>query len=337
VCRSAAGVCDAIENCTGSSADCPADGKLNGSTVCRASAGVCDPQEVCSGASNDCPSNTLAASTVVCRSTAGLCDVTERCTGSGAACPADTFEPAGVICRSVANSCDVAEQCTGTSAQCPIEDNPDVDCDGEENKEDNCVATANPDQTDDDADGEGNACDNCNTFNPLQSDLDVDGLGDPCDPDFSASDSPVQYTSEHVCMRAASPTAILPNGLIVIRGIVDATKLGGDLKVLLAETGFVFALTGGGIPVVEKMEFPANACLKHGRTGMRCTGMAGETASFRRRGQTEIYKLRITKKRAELLGPLDDNELAIVVSIGADIRIEIHDCKVTSGSVRCRS
>jgi hypothetical protein len=268
---------------------------------------------------------------------AGVCDVTERCTGSAAACPADVFETAGVLCRAVTNSCDAAEHCTGTSAQCPIEDNPDVDCDGEENKEDNCANTANPDQADDDADGHGNACDNCDDFNPLQSDLDGDGLGDTCDPDFSATDPPVQYTSEHVCMRAASPTAILPNGLIVIRGTLDATGLDGDLKALLAEGGFVFGITGGGIPVVEKMEFPPAGCLKNGRTGMRCTGTAGETAIFRRRGKTEIYRVRITKRRADMLGPLSDDELAIIVSIGSDIRLEVHGCKVTSGSVRCRS
>jgi hypothetical protein len=56
VCRAAvAGGCDVAENCTGSSAVCPADAVRAAGTSCRASAGVCDAAEVCTGASNACP------------------------------------------------------------------------------------------------------------------------------------------------------------------------------------------------------------------------------------------------------------------------------------------
>jgi hypothetical protein len=58
----------------------------------------------------------------------------------------------------------------------------DSDGDGIANAEDNCPATANPDQTNSDADRPGDACDNCpEDQNPGQQDDDGDGAGNPCD------------------------------------------------------------------------------------------------------------------------------------------------------------
>ena len=55
VCRSAAGVCDLAETCTGNSASCPADVKSH--AVCRPSAGPCDLPESCDGVSDQCPAD----------------------------------------------------------------------------------------------------------------------------------------------------------------------------------------------------------------------------------------------------------------------------------------
>jgi len=118
VCRSAAGVCDLAENCTGSGPGCPFDFKASPSTQCRGSAGVCDPAEFCNGG-NNCPANSFAPTSTVCRGSAGICDVVENCTGSGAACPADGFAATSVQCRGSAGVCDVAEFCTGSGAACP--------------------------------------------------------------------------------------------------------------------------------------------------------------------------------------------------------------------------
>src|SRR5262245_33720019 len=46
-CRSAAGICDVAESCTGSSATCPANGFVAAGTVCRSVNGLCDVQETC--------------------------------------------------------------------------------------------------------------------------------------------------------------------------------------------------------------------------------------------------------------------------------------------------
>ena len=73
------------------------DGSLSrltaSSAVLRAAAptGVCDVVENCTGSSPNCPANAFAASSVTCRPAAGVCDVAENCTGSSAACPANTF------------------------------------------------------------------------------------------------------------------------------------------------------------------------------------------------------------------------------------------------------
>src|SRR5262249_8722121 len=150
VCRSAAGVCDLAENCTGASAQCPPDTKST--AVCRAAAGPCDVAESCNGSSESCPPGGFQPSTTGCRSAAGGCDGGEKRTGAGArAGPAGTegqgagrqaggpvgggegwqrfsdrwsaegLQPSTTVCRSAAGVCDVAESCTGTGAACPAD------------------------------------------------------------------------------------------------------------------------------------------------------------------------------------------------------------------------
>ena len=63
-----------------------------------------------------------------------------------------------------------------------IEPNADVDFDGLQACEDNCIDMFNPAQGDFDEDGIGDACDNCVwVYNPLQADADGNGVGDACD------------------------------------------------------------------------------------------------------------------------------------------------------------
>jgi hypothetical protein len=57
----------------------------------------------------------------------------------------------------------------------------DGDGDGVCDADDNCPATANPNQEDADGDGVGDSCDNCvDVANPDQADSDGDGIGDAC-------------------------------------------------------------------------------------------------------------------------------------------------------------
>jgi hypothetical protein len=116
-CRASAGVCDLAENCTGSSAACPADAKST--AVCRAAAGVCDLTETCDGVNDDCPADSVSGAFVVCRPSAGICDVVENCDGVGVNCPADGFQSTSSVCRASAGVCDVAENCTGAGVACP--------------------------------------------------------------------------------------------------------------------------------------------------------------------------------------------------------------------------
>jgi choice-of-anchor A domain-containing protein len=120
-CRGSAGVCDAAEYCTGSSAACPADTKQPATTVCRGSAGTCDVAEYCTGTGNDCPADGYASSATQCRAANGVCDVAEHCTGTAAACPGDAVANAGTLCRAAAGTCDVAEVCDGTQKSCPAD------------------------------------------------------------------------------------------------------------------------------------------------------------------------------------------------------------------------
>src|SRR5207244_10351809 len=97
VCRAAAGPCDDVENCTGSSTSCPADGFLSAFTQCRASAGECDPAEMCPGNAPNCPADTKSAAGTPCTADSNPCTLDE-CDGSSNACqhPAGN---GGTICR----------------------------------------------------------------------------------------------------------------------------------------------------------------------------------------------------------------------------------------------
>ncbi len=121
ICRTATGACDLAESCTGSGPNCPADTFAPSSTTCRTAAGTCDVAETCSGSSASCPADGFLASATVCRSAAGVCDVAEACTGTSATCPADTLLGSSTVCRSAAGICDVQESCTGTNASCPTD------------------------------------------------------------------------------------------------------------------------------------------------------------------------------------------------------------------------
>src|SRR6185295_17259154 len=98
------------ENCTGSSAPCPADVKKPSGTICRAASGVCDVQEVCNGTSNTCPADSVAPAFVVCRPDAGQCDTPENCDGVNKPCPPDAFEPNGTPCDDL-NVCSAHDTC----------------------------------------------------------------------------------------------------------------------------------------------------------------------------------------------------------------------------------
>ncbi|MBZ4376441.1 hypothetical protein [Corallococcus sp. AS-1-6] len=109
-CRGAADACDAVEYCTGGSAQCPADGDVAAGTSCGAGS-ICDASGQCSA--NCFINGTLYASGAT--NPAGACQVcnpTLSTTGW-------SFKPASTVCRGASGVCDTAEYCTGSSAQCP--------------------------------------------------------------------------------------------------------------------------------------------------------------------------------------------------------------------------
>ncbi|HXC52255.1 MAG TPA: hypothetical protein VN634_15330, partial [Candidatus Limnocylindrales bacterium] len=111
VCRSAAGVCDVAETCTGTSTTCPANGFSSGNT-CRTASGICDVAETCSGLSSSCPTDGFASTSVTCRASTGECDTAEVCSGA-ATCPADSFASGSTPCTSDGNVC-TNDLCNGS-------------------------------------------------------------------------------------------------------------------------------------------------------------------------------------------------------------------------------
>jgi cysteine-rich repeat protein len=102
VCRPAAGDCDVAENCTGTSAHCPADQFLPSSTVCRTTAGPCDVAETCDGVSSACPVNGFATSGTPCTDDGDPCTV-DSCDGSGTCIHTFTDTDDDGVCDAVEN------------------------------------------------------------------------------------------------------------------------------------------------------------------------------------------------------------------------------------------
>lgn len=112
--------CQACSVATGSAADGTCSAVGAGKT-CRAAAGPCDAVETCDGSSKTCPADGFLGSTTVCRDAVAECDAKETCSGSNAACPADALATAGTVCRAATNTCDVQETCDGTTNKCPAD------------------------------------------------------------------------------------------------------------------------------------------------------------------------------------------------------------------------
>ncbi len=109
--------CDEAENCDGTG-NCPADGfKANG-TECRASTDLCDAAEQCTGTSSACPADALEPNGTICRADAGACDVAETCDGASTTCPVDAFVSNGTPCPN-GTFCDGADTCQSGTCTSP--------------------------------------------------------------------------------------------------------------------------------------------------------------------------------------------------------------------------
>jgi hypothetical protein len=102
------------ENCTGSSADCPADGFVLAGTPCRAAANECDVAEACTGLSAACPADAKQPTGTGCDDN-DTCTMTDQCNGSGTCVGADPLDcDDGYACT--ADSCDPMGGCVNDDA-----------------------------------------------------------------------------------------------------------------------------------------------------------------------------------------------------------------------------
>jgi len=188
---------------------------------------------------------------------------------------------------------------------------PDSDGDGVVNTSDNCPSVANPGQLDRDRDRVGDACDNCpRDFNGAQSDDNGDGIGDVCDAsEFQTVPSSLPLALTTVRLKAA--TAGASNGTILVRGVLDATGLGGvdGLRDALRH-GFAVGLTGGGLPAPETIFFPPCVAVS------TCSGNGPERVGFVRRRATSLFSMRLIAPGRLFQPPLRGDGLTVTLSLG---------------------
>jgi hypothetical protein len=133
--------------------------------------------EDCTGSSADCPADAFYPSDHECRAAAGSCDVAEDCTGSSVDCPADGFQPNGTECPDglfcngtdtcldgscashSGDPCDPGEECVEETDQCvPTGDDTGDDTDddsGDDTSDDTDDDTMPDDDVSDDDSGGG--------------------------------------------------------------------------------------------------------------------------------------------------------------------------------------
>lgn len=109
--------CGVINGC--SAPKCLSNGQcstvpVDGGVICRSALGLCDVEERCSGLSTLCPGDNLR--TTVCNSAVLPCESDAVCDGGNVLCPPKPLRPAGAVCSSPA--CLPAITCSGASTFC---------------------------------------------------------------------------------------------------------------------------------------------------------------------------------------------------------------------------
>jgi hypothetical protein len=217
---------------------------------------------------------------------------------------------------------------------------PDTDRDGIIDTLDNCIHVANPDQADKDSDGVGDACDNCpNDFNPFQT--DVCGAGKN-----SAVASSTALSLKRVRLMAA------PNGTIRITGVLDTTQYGGldgfvsalrtrqpaDARtastVFRQGSVFAFNVSGAGLAAPgQSMWFPACPSVAG------CGGTHGESASFFRKGATNLFSVTLQAQGKTFAPPLSSGPVAVTLSLDGTDDVDQASCSSRGsrhGAANCR-
>ncbi|KNC52361.1 disintegrin [Thecamonas trahens ATCC 50062] len=118
VCRVAADLCDAAEQCDGITPACPPDVTLAAGTECGSASQPCAKKSTCDGVAKICPPSGFQPATFVCRPASDSCDQPEFCTGVSDTCPSDAVKASGELCRPQ-SSCAYNATCDGVAKSCP--------------------------------------------------------------------------------------------------------------------------------------------------------------------------------------------------------------------------
>ena len=183
-------------------------------------------------------------------------------------------------------------------------------------------------------------CDNCpDNFNKFQSDL----YNDPMSTAMASrtpmyrrrvrQPAPDSWQVKRVRLKADA-VRVGPDGTIYVKGVLDTAEYGGweGLREGLQEP-FCVNITGAGLDEPQTLLFPACPAVSS------CTGTGAEGASFLRKGNTDLFNVKIQAWNRSFPPPLSSQPVTVTLSMGGLDRADtITSCRAGARGKRssCR-
>jgi hypothetical protein len=152
--------------------------------------------------------------------------------------------------------------------------------------------------------------------------------------DVVESGTPASLTPRRARVQASRVQRDHGNGQLTIRARYDTAELGGvdGLRDALRQ-GFAVGVSGAGLSETQGLFFPPRVAVAI------CDGPDGTSASFLRRGNSDVFDVRVLARQQSFPPPPAASPVTVVMSLGGlDRRADASRCRVgrRGTTVGCR-